>query len=789
MASAAVRLEHSGRVVIVTDTDPEADLAHTLVWRSDVERICVSDIEKGVEAASAARTNLVILDLAGPEALQAVHRLRQNPATRRMAIVVLARRADLAGEEALLTTGANVVMNPPVDPVLWDARLAELMNVPPRREVRVPVLLHVWSTLDAAAAPLMGTTRNISIHGMLVETPDRIDVGTKLDLEFKLPGSQAELRVLGQVVRVEAAVEGRARIGIKFVVHRGNARERIAAFVQSRTARWKLRPAPCGAKAEVRHQSERLEWEAELRAIEARKTAILESVLECILTVDHQGRIIELNRAAENTFGYSRSELVGRTFVETLVRPAQGESQRADIARCLATGQGAFIGRRVEVTATHANGNEFPVEMSITPIQLEGRRLFTLCVRDITERRQLEEQLRQSQKMEAVGRLAGGVAHDFNNLLNVITGYGELLLRRLAPGSHESLKAESILKAADRAAGLTRQLLAFSRRQVLQPKPFDLNSVVVEVGKMLSRVIGENIRFHTRLDASLGLVKADPGQIEQVLMNLVVNAKDALPGGGNVCIETRNADFDESFALQQLGSCPGPYVMLAVSDDGVGMDEEVQQHIFEPFFTTKEKGKGTGLGLAMVYGIVKQSEGCISVESRPGHGTTFRIYLPRAEGAAPASASTLGATPLRGQETVLLVEDEEMLREVTRELLETGGYRVLAAGSGEEALQISAQHEGGIHLMITDVIMPGMSGPELAKRLATVRPETRVIFVSGYTDEAIGDHGVLDPGTCFLQKPFTPAALEGKIRELLDVGSVGAQEFRTSPGSPSRSVR
>jgi nitrogen-specific signal transduction histidine kinase/CheY-like chemotaxis protein len=389
--------------------------------------------------------------------------------------------------------------------------------------------------------------------------------------------------------------------------------------------------------------------------------------------------------------------------------------------------------------------------------------------RDITQRRQLEEQLRQAQKIEAVGRLAGGVAHDFNNLLNVIIGYGQMVFRRL-PDGPEREKTKAILQAADRAAGLTRQLLAFSRKQVLEPKVLDLNAVVGGMDEMLRRLIGEDIELHTQLAPDLGRTKADPGQIEQVLMNLVVNARDAMPRGGRLTLETANAEMDETYIRDHLGARPGRYVMLAVCDNGLGMDPETQKHIFEPFFTTKEKGKGTGLGLATVYGIVKQSEGYIWVESAPGEGTTVKVYLPWVEAEPAAEELRRPAVPEelpRATETVLLVEDEDMVRRMTREVLEGAGYRVLEASSGFEALRVSAGHNGSLDLLLTDVVMPGMSGRELSERLAPVRPAMKVLYMSGHTDDAIFHHGVTQAGTGFLQKPFTPDALERRVRELL----------------------
>jgi nitrogen-specific signal transduction histidine kinase/CheY-like chemotaxis protein len=400
---------------------------------------------------------------------------------------------------------------------------------------------------------------------------------------------------------------------------------------------------------------------------------------------------------------------------------------------------------------------------------------------DVTERKAaeetrkrlkiVEEQLRQSQKMEAVGKLAGGVAHDFNNLLTAISGYSDLLLHRLPDYSTLRRDVEEIRKAGDRAATLTRQLLAFSHRQVLQPKVLDLNNVVTKMGQMLRRLIGEDIELSIDLSPSLSLVKADPGQIEQVIVNLVVNARDAMPDGGRITIATTGADLSSSYAAVHPEVVPGPHVLLSVANTGHGMNDETQMHLFEPFFTTKEGGKGSGLGLATVYGIVQQSGGHLRVNSAADRGSTFLIYLPRVEppedGVQGADRSLL-PHPSPGTETVLLAEDEEVVRRFAREILSGNGYKVLEAGSGREALLLSEAYRGEIQLLLTDVVMPKMSGRELTERIRPLRPDLRILYMSGYTDDAILRHGVLEDGIPFLQKPFTPEGLARKVREVLD---------------------
>ena len=403
-------------------------------------------------------------------------------------------------------------------------------------------------------------------------------------------------------------------------------------------------------------------------------------------------------------------------------------------------------------------------------IALENSRLLLESRRAYDELAETQGQLEQAQKMDAVGRLAGGVAHDFNNLLTVILGRTDILLHPLKPEDPMRRGIELIQRTAGRAADLTRQLLAFSRKQVLEPVVLDLAAVTTDMKDMLGRLIGEDIALLTTPTPGLGRVKADRGQIEQVIMNLAVNARDAMPQGGRLIVETANIDLDDEYVRRHVGARPGPHVMLAVSDTGTGIPHEIQSQIFEPFFTTKEQGKGTGLGLATVYGIVKQSGGYIEVDSEPGQGTTFRVYLPRLDaGPAPVDRSARPAAAAGGTETILLVEDEEGVRELARDILRASGYTVLEARNGPEALLLCERHQGPLEMLLTDVVMPRMSGRELAERLAPLRPDLSVLYMSGYTDDAVIRHGVLGAGTAFLQKPFTPAALVLRVRETLDL--------------------
>jgi signal transduction histidine kinase/ActR/RegA family two-component response regulator len=405
--------------------------------------------------------------------------------------------------------------------------------------------------------------------------------------------------------------------------------------------------------------------------------------------------------------------------------------------------------------------------------------------RDLTERKQAEsalrdseEQLRQAQKLEAVGQLAGGVAHDFNNILTVISGYSDILLKRIPESDLNRSKVEEIKLAAQRASSLTRQLLAFSRKQVLQPRLFNLNTLVTDIGNMLRRLIGEDIELVISLTADVAQINADPGQLEQVLMNLVVNARDAMPNGGRITVETTIVEVDRAYAEQHVAVQPGSYVMLAVSDSGSGMDSETMKHIFEPFYTTKDQGKGTGLGLSTVYGIVKQSGGNIWFYSEPGQGTVFKIFLPSAVNAQqPLIPDSDVESPIAkgGTETILVVEDEPQIRQMACEFLSESGYKLLVAANGVEALRILKEESAAIDLILTDVVMPEMNGRELAEHVAVARPGAKVLYMSGYTNDAIVRHGVLDSGTWFVQKPFSPDALARKIREVLDSGNLSTE--------------
>jgi PAS domain S-box-containing protein len=523
-----------------------------------------------------------------------------------------------------------------------------------------------------------------------------------------------------------------------------------------------LSPARSGGAtlivAAIRDVSERKQEQEMLRTTQY----ALDNSAEAVLLATDDGRFVYVNQSACRSLGYTKDELLDLHVSRLAADPAP--EPWAELWRKLRE-EGS---RTFESSQRRKDGTDFPVEITINHVRFEGTEYACIFARDITARRSLEAQLRQSQKMEAIGQLAGGVAHDFNNILGIIIGYGGLLAKDIGRAHAGWRRLDQIQQAADRGARLTGQLLAFSRKQIRQPSVVNLNAVVSELDPMLRRVLGEDVELVVAAADGLGSVKADVTQLEQILMNLVVNARDAMPRGGHLRVETANVAFDANYVLRHPATQPGRYVMLAVSDTGVGMDHATQQRIFEPFFTTKPAGQGTGLGLATVYGIVKQSGGFIWVYSEPGLGSTFKIYLPcveeRAEPPAPAPPQR---DSLRGDETLLVVEDTESLREMFCDVLRQEGYLVLNAADGEEALRLARGHEGPIHLLLTDVVMPKLGGADLARELSLTRPGLRVLYMSGYADGVITKHGV-GRGIAMIEKPFTTERLCRAVRDALD---------------------
>jgi two-component system, cell cycle sensor histidine kinase and response regulator CckA len=503
-----------------------------------------------------------------------------------------------------------------------------------------------------------------------------------------------------------------------------------------------------------------------LRISEGSFRSLVEDAPYGIYQADDEGRFLRVNPALQRMLGYSTiEELLGVNLEKEIFRRLE------DFRTMQETLHSFDEFKELEIEWRKKDGTPITVQCSGRRVKDEdgGSAFHEVFAEDVTDKRVLEGRLRMAGKMEAIGRLSGGVAHDFNNILGVMIGYSQLLKRKLAREQELSEYAAEIEKAGQRAASLTRQLLAFSRQQILTPTVLDLNALIADMEKMLPRLIGEDIAVRIALETGLGTVKADRGQVEQVLMNLAVNARDAMPTGGTLNIQTANKQLDEFYCREHPGAKPGRYIMLDVSDSGIGMDRETITHIFEPFFTTKELGKGTGLGLATVYGIVKQSDGYIGVNSSPGEGTSFQIFLPRVDEPVAPAPTIVALTPqAQGSETILMVEDSEPLRKLAKSLLEGHGFHVLAARNGEEALELARQHSESIQLLLTDVVMPGINGRVLAERLQTTRPKTKILYMSGYTDSFIAGHGVLDQKTNLLYKPFTEEQLIERVRSVLD---------------------
>ena len=561
----------------------------------------------------------------------------------------------------------------------------------------------------------------------------------------------------------------RARPDVPFILVTGSLDEETAVrYLKGGAADYILKDRLVRLGPALLEALERARQREALRAQERLLRQIIDANPSLIFVKDWNGRFVLVNQATAHVYGTTVEALVGKTDGDFNRNMEEVAHFLRDDRAVMSSGQPKII---AEEPVTNPAGETRWFQTIKVPLRspAEGTATLLGVATEITERKRLEEQLLQSQKMEAVGQLAGGVAHDFNNILTAIVGYTDLLAAELGSNVRQLEDLEEIRKAARRAAALTRQLLAFSRKQVLEPRIIDVNAVVLNLDKMLRSLISENIELKTDLADNLGAARADPNQIEQVIMNLAINARDAMPDGGTVTIETGNVTLDDAYAAQHVSVIPGEYVMLAVSDTGCGMDEKTQSRIFEPFFTTKPAGRGTGLGLSTVYGIVKQTGGNIWLYSEPGKGTTFKIYLP-AMAALPEDIGKVAPAeaPRRGAGTVLVVEDDEQLRRLTHRALDAQGYTVLVADRGGTALDIARRHKGEIDLLLTDVIMPDTNGRKLAETIRAARPGMRVLYMSGYPDGAIASHGMLEPGVAYLAKPFTTEAITRKVREVLE---------------------
>lgn len=686
----------------------------------------------------------------------------------------------LTGEEIFLTPFHKAVASLPVEM----ASLREKMSDNPRQIQRIAILEPLLSsqmnmTRDVIQRKaqdriveqerLIASKKNMDEIRQLLKEMDEEEKGL---LEARLKKSEelgnATLKAVGSsavinlfafvlaVLLVNRSIERRQQVETLL----RQAHDDLEDRVQQRTSELSSSNQQLLLQIEERQRAQQAQADSEFRyrrLIELNPDGIF---------VNRENQIIFANETFLKILAASDpSQVLGRSPFD-FIDPSHHQLVKERLQKLLDHGEPVPFR---EETFLRLDGKTIDVEVGATSFWEEGIRSVLVIVRDTSQRRVLENQLRQSQKMEAIGQLAGGVAHDFNNLLTVISGYSEMMLASLPSDHPHWAMIQGIYDAGERAAGLTRQLLTFSRKQVIQPQILNLNTIILNTEKMLCRLIGEDITVASVLSKDLAPIKADPGQIEQILLNLAVNARDAMPQGGNITIETANVELDEIYTSMHAGVQPGSYVLLAVSDTGTGMSEETKSHIFEPFYTTKGPGKGTGLGLATVYGIVKQTGGHIWLYSELGRGTTFKIYFPAiAQAASNLRSPSNPPTVPSGNETILLAEDDDKVRAMARIALSTFGYTVLEVPTGEEALRVGENHSGPVHLLLTDVVMPGLSGRQLAEGMQRLRPTIRVLYMSGYMDDAVVRHGVLHAETAFLQKPFTMVALAKKVRAVLD---------------------
>jgi PAS domain S-box-containing protein len=729
------------RILVVEDSRTQAEQLRLILTSRGFDVTVASDAEKALELFEASPFDLVLTDVAMPglSGFELCRRLKAVPVRGRTPVVLLTTLSGPLDILEGLDCGADNYVIKPYRAEALLQRLDHILNTPSQHGESRLKLGFEFSFLGRTFT--LAADKGQILDLFLSACEDVVQANRDLS------ASQDKLE------RVQSELERRNR-------QLTEAHDELEQRVRARTT--ELAQANEALQREI---EERKRAEEELRRREQEFHSLAENLPDIVARLDDRLRHVYVNRRIEALTGMPAGSFLGKTHRELGFPEELVALWEESLKRALVTGRETAL----EFTYSTPEGKRHFESRLVPERDQNGPSGVLSITHDVTERRRLEEQFRQAQKMEAVGRLAGGVAHDFNNLLTIINGYSEVLETSLETGGALREYAVEISQAGERAAALTRQLLAFSRQQVVAPKVLDLNAVVADIEKMLRRIIGEDVALAWVPDPALGRVRIDPSLVEQVLLNLAVNARDAMPKGGNLTIETANAVLDEAYARTHPEVRPGRYVQLAVSDTGVGMDDATKARIFDPFFTTKAPGKGTGLGLATVYGIVKQANGHVAVYSEPGRGATFKVYLPRIEEPLPAPApQPRSSEPRRGNETILLAEDDDAVRSLTRLALQAEGYVVLEARQGDEALKIGRQHAGPIDLLISDVVMPGGGGRELAERLAANRPELRVLYLSGYTDDAIVRHGVLDAEAAFLQKPFTMRALALKVREVLE---------------------
>ena len=764
------------RVLIVAARDLRSELAETALWREGIERRRAADFDSAFADAKRHPPNLVVVEGSAEGSAHAfLAALRSCETTRETAIVVLSRGLPPDVERALVAAGANLVMPLPLNVDLWGGRLEQLLWAPPRLETRTPIRAALWTLEEPAdTAEFQGMSQNLSRGGMRIEAGRFLPSGGKLDVQFRLPGQSDELCIVSQVVWSARASSGLYQSGLQFLVMRGNAPARIEEYLAAAlSSRAGGAPAPDSPIGETLEEGKL--WERELRLSEGRKMAILDTSSEAIITLDTQGAILEFNTASELVFGEKRSRVVGKNVLDLFVPPRLRGELHEHYRRLVADRQRLFETLQFRSTARRGDDEEFPVEIVLRPMMVKGHLLFTAFLHDLTqlrraeeERRSLEERLRQAHKLEAIGTLASGIAHEFNNILCTIVGYGEMSLPELPADSLPHANLRQILLAADRAGNIVRQILAFSRKDIVERKRVRVDTTVREALHLVERTFPSSIEVRQEIRENVGCVLADPTQIQQIVINLCANALHAMrEGGGILSVFVEKIAIDEVLSTPHLGPPSGTYALIVVKDTGHGMDQALLARIFEPFFTTKGAGEGTGLGLAVVHGIVQRLGGTILAESACGKGSTFRVYLPLSDG-VEALTPAARPRPIAGSGRILFVDDEPTITEIGRRMLGPLGYAVTALTSSIEALALVTADPGAFDLLITDLDMPKLSGMELIARVRVLRPDLPIILCTGlaeFEDRARADEMRIDG---IVLKPFRLADLAESVETVLN---------------------
>jgi PAS domain S-box-containing protein len=762
------------KALIVAAKDLRAELEQTILWRAEVERREVPGFADAFEEAKRFHPNIVVVEGTDEQAVRRfLTTLRDCETTKETAIIVLSRELPPDAERALVVAGANLIVPLPLNVELWGSRIEQLLLAPPRFQARTPVRAALWThEIAEHATEFQGVSLNISSAGMRIEAGRLLLAGAKLDVRFRLPGHAEELYIVCQVIWSVRAANGLHHSGLQFLVMREMARARIGEYLSAalsgRTGPG-TQPPPA-----VETCDERRDWERELRLSEGRKMAILDTSSNAIVTIDSHGVILEFNTASELLFGHKRSQVLGENVLDLFVPPRLRDRLHEQYRRLVADRHRLFATLQFESAALHRNGGEFPVEIVLRPMMVKGRLLFTAFLRDLSplrwaeeERQRLEEQLRQAHKLEAIGTLASGIAHEFNNALCTIVGYAEMTLSDVSEDSIARSNLRQILHAADRAKHIVRQVLAFSRRSAVERRHVRIDTLVREALDLVGKTFPATIEVRQAIREDVGCVLADPTQLQQVVINLCANALHAMrEGGGTLSVFLEKVVIDEELSTPHAAPPSGDYALLVVKDTGHGMDPAVLSRIFEPFFTTKVSGEGTGLGLAVVHGIVQRLGGVIFAESTCGKGSTFRVYLPLSAGedVTPAAAP---ATPHGGSARILFVDDEASIAEVARKILDSLGYQVTTRASGTEALELLRADPAAFDLLITDQDMPGISGMALISECRALQPGLPVVLCTGLAE--FGDTQLVAEMQVdgVVLKPFRKADLAESIATVL----------------------